>query len=64
MVWSLLTEVDRLAINENLTFEVFNEASGYLHQGRFAGAILPHERMNFAGSQCEIDIAKDLRWSK
>ena len=36
------------------------DAGEDLHQRRFAGAVLAHQRMDFAGQQLEMDIGERL----
>jgi hypothetical protein len=51
-------ERDRLAINEDFAGILRIDAGEDLHQRRFAGAVLAHQRMDFAGDQLEPDVVQ------
>ena len=51
-------ETNRRALDPDLAVIVDMHAGEDLHQGRFAGAVLPHKRVDFAAPQVEVDVAK------
>ena len=46
---------DGLAIDNDAPFIGLIHAGEHLHQSRFAGAVLPHERVDLTGKHAEID---------
>src|ERR1700722_19267625 len=53
-----IRETNRRALDPDLAIIVDVHSSEDLHQGRFARAVLPHEGVDFAAPQVEIDVAQ------
>ena len=52
-------KANRRAFDPDLAVIVDVHAGEDLHQGRFARAVLAHERVYFAAPQVEVDVAQD-----
>ena len=51
-------EIDRLAVIENVARIPGVDAGENLHQRRFAGAVLAHQRVDFPRHELELDFVK------
>jgi hypothetical protein len=58
------SQIDELSIDTDFSLELLNKSGSDLHQGRFAGTILTHERVNLSRPQLEIDLAKHFSRAK
>src|SRR5690606_6285197 len=55
-----VSEADLLAVKQDRARVGLIDAGDNLHQGRLAGAILAHQRVDLAGADVEIDITERL----
>ena len=57
-------EAGRAALDQHLAAVRLDDAGEDVHQGRFAGAVLAEQRMNFAALEIEVDAAQGLHAAK